>query len=97
MRRPMLALLLIACGAVHASTSVDYAAAVAGPGRPADMLKFDARWKPAAVLEFLQLEPRMHVLDIIADGGYYSEIMAPVPGPTGQGVALAHHEQEHNH
>ena len=35
------------------------------PGRPADMIKFDATWKPAAVLEFLQLEPRMHVLDII--------------------------------
>jgi predicted methyltransferase len=96
MRLPMLALLLIACGAVHSSTSVDYAAAVAGPGRPADMLKFDARWKPAAVLEFLQLEPRMHVLDIIADGGYYSEIMARVVGPKGQVVALVYDEKARN-
>ena len=93
MRRPMLALLLIACGAVHSSTSVDYAAAVAGPGRPADMLKFDARWKPAAVLEFLQLEPRMHVLDIPADGGYYSEIMARVVGPQGHVLALVYDEK----
>src|SRR5678815_5534938 len=90
MRLPILALVLIACGVAQSSTSVDYEAAVSAPGRPADLTKFDAAWKPAAVLEFLQLEPRMHVLDIIADGGYYSEIMARVVGPKGQVVALVH-------
>ena len=93
MRIPALGLLLIACGAVQSSTSVDYAAAVAAPGRPADMIKFDAAWKPAAVLEFLQLEPRMHVLDIPADGGYYSEIMARVVGPQGHVLALVYDEK----
>lgn len=45
-------------------------------------------WKPASVLEFLGLEPRMTVLDIVADGSYYSEIMARVVGPEGAAVAL---------
>jgi predicted methyltransferase len=93
MRAPLSALLLIACVAAQSSTSVDYATAVAAPGRPADLVKFDATWKPGAVLEFLGLEPRMTVLDIIADGGYYSEIMARVVGPEGAVVALVYDEK----
>jgi predicted methyltransferase len=93
MRVPALAFLLSACGAAQSSTPLDYAVAVAAPGRPADMVKFDATWKPAAVLEFLRLEPGMQVLDIPADGGYYSEIMARVVGPRGHVVALAYDEK----
>jgi predicted methyltransferase len=93
MRAPVLSLFLILCGALQAGTSVDYAAAVAAPGRPADMLRFDATWQPAGVLEFLRLEPHMAVLDIIADGGYYSEIMARVVGPDGRVVALVYDDK----
>ncbi|HKQ12182.1 MAG TPA: hypothetical protein VJT80_02035 [Steroidobacteraceae bacterium] len=60
------------------------------------MIESDATWKPAAVLEFLQLEPGMHVLDIPADAGYYSEIMARVVGPKGRVVALTYDEKARN-
>ena len=60
------------------------------------MIKFDAAWKPAAVLEFLQLQPRMQVLDIPADGGYYSEIMARVVGREGRVLALVYDEKARN-
>jgi predicted methyltransferase len=93
MRVPLSALLLSTCVVAQSSSSVDYAAAVAAPGRPAELVKFDATWKPDAVLGFLGLEPRMTVLDIIADGGYYSEIMARVVGPEGAVVALIYDEK----
>lgn len=57
------------------------------------MVKFDVTWKPAAVLEFLRLEPGMVALDIIADGGYYSEIMARVVAPHGRVVGLVYDDK----
>jgi predicted methyltransferase len=61
----------------------DVAAAVAAPGRPADQVKLDAVRKPAEILRFEGLKRGDIVLDLLAGGGYYSEIMAKAVGPYG--------------
>lgn len=70
-----------------AQTPADYAAAVAAPGRPAEQTALDASRHPAEVLAFLGLKKGMTAADIMAGGGYYSEIMARVVGPAGKVVA----------
>ena len=47
----------------------------------------DADRNPAAVLEFLGIEPGMDVIDIMAAGGWYSEILAMAVGPDGSVTA----------
>ena len=44
----------------------------------------DATRKPADVLAFFGIESGMRVLDLYSGGGYYSEILARVVGPTGR-------------
>ncbi|MGZ2412947.1 putative methyltransferase [Sphingomonas sp. F9_3S_D5_B_2] len=59
------------------------ATAVAMPGRSADNVKLDESRKPAEVLAFLGVKRGMHALDLFGANRYWSEIMAPVVGPTG--------------
>jgi predicted methyltransferase len=66
-----------------AIASPDFAAAVAAPGRPADMVKLDTVRHPAEVLAFEGLKRGDMVLDLFAGGGYYTEIMARAVGPMG--------------
>ena len=47
----------------------------------------DAGRKPAEVLEFLGIRPGMKVIDIIAAGGWYTEVLALAVGPDGHVVA----------
>jgi predicted methyltransferase len=70
-----------------ATAGADVAAAVAAPGRPADMVKLDAVRKPVEVLKFAGLKRGDMVLDVIAGSGYYTEIMAKAVGPGGGVVA----------
>ncbi|MEA3060426.1 MAG: hypothetical protein QOJ94_207 [Sphingomonadales bacterium] len=84
------ALMVSAAGAGHAKpahrtaiSAPDFAAAVAAPGRPADMVKLDAVRHPAEILAFEGLKRGDMVLDLFAGGGYYTEIMARAVGPTG--------------
>jgi predicted methyltransferase len=44
----------------------------------------DAGRKPAEVLAFLGIEPGMKVLDAIAAGGWYTEVLAAAVGPEGR-------------
>jgi predicted methyltransferase len=44
----------------------------------------DAGRKPAEVLAFVGIEPGMQVLDAIAAGGWYSEVLAAAVGPEGR-------------
>jgi len=44
----------------------------------------DAGRKPAAVMKFLGVEPGMTVIDIIASGGYYTDVLAEAVGPEGK-------------
>ncbi len=67
--------------------SAAIAAAIAEPRRPADDVARDAARNPQAVLEFSGIAPGMHVLDMFAGGGYYTELAAYVVGGEGKVVA----------
>ena len=68
-----------------------YEAAVASDARPDSDRDRDAERKPAAVLEFLRIEPGMTVLDMFTGGGYYAEIISGVVGE--EGKVIAHSNQ----
>ena len=53
---------------------------------PGDMDE-DSWRKPSEVLIFLQVRPGMKVVDYLAAGGYYSELLSRVVGPNGQVIA----------
>jgi predicted methyltransferase len=61
-----------------------YDAAVAHAGRSADDLKRDALDHPAEILRLSGVEPGMHVADVLAGDGYYSELTSYLVGPKGR-------------
>jgi len=61
---------------------------IASPERTADDRERDARDKPAEVLAFAGVKPGMTVADIFSAGGYYTELLAGVVGPTGSVLAV---------
>lgn len=87
----------------------DYSAVVADPVRTDDDRKADERRKPLALLQFAQVRTGMNVLDVVAGGGYTTQLMALAVGPQGsvwaQGTKansaldkrLAAHPQPHIH
>ncbi|TFU05733.1 methyltransferase domain-containing protein [Polymorphobacter arshaanensis] len=86
---PLLALLLLTASPLAAAPAANpLAAAVAAPDRPADQVELDAGRKPVEVLGFFGLKPGDRVLDVMAGGGYYTEIMARAVGPKGYVMAL---------
>jgi len=62
--------------------------AIASPERTAADRERDALDKPAEVLAFAGVKPGMVVADIFAAGGYYTELLAGVVGPTGKVLAI---------
>jgi predicted methyltransferase len=70
-----------------AQTAADYGAAVSAPGRSADNVALDASRHPAEVLAFFGLKKGMVAADIMAGGGYYSDLMASIVGPKGAVLA----------
>jgi predicted methyltransferase len=73
--------------AAPAESAAAIAAAIASPDRPADDREQDARRKPVELLAFAGVAPGMHVLDAFSAGGYYTELLSRVVGPTGGVVA----------
>ncbi len=65
----------------------DFAAAVAAEKRSADNVKLDESRQPAATLSFLGLKQGDVAIDLLAGGGYYSEIMSSAVGPAGKVTA----------
>jgi predicted methyltransferase len=57
--------------------------ALSSPDRFAGDIDEDAWRKPKAILEFMGVEPGMHVLDYFAGAGYYSELLSRSVGPSG--------------
>jgi predicted methyltransferase len=53
---------------------------------PGDMDE-DSWRKPSEVLTFLEVKPGMKVVDYLAAGGYYTELLSRIVGPTGQVIA----------
>lgn len=98
-----IAFAVAACGGGNAPEpeSATDEAATAAPEQPAHDLRSllasedraesdrarDAGRRPADVLEFLGVEEGMRVIDVIAAGGYYTEVLSLAVGPDGQVVA----------
>ena len=68
-----------------------YDDAVAHTGRSANDVKRDPVDKPAEMLRLAGIKPGMHVADFLAAGGYYSELLSYVVGPSGH-VLLINNE-----
>lgn len=59
-------------------------AALASPERLASDRQVDALRKPDQVLAFFDIKPGMVVLDMFSGGGYYTEILSHLVGPSGK-------------
>lgn len=64
-------------------------AAVDNPARLEANTSRDALRKPADVIKFMSVQPGMTVLDMVAIGGYYTEILAGVVGSEGRVISQA--------
>lgn len=58
--------------------------AIDSPQRSAEDKARDADRKPAEVLAFLELQPGMTVLDVMASGGWYTEVLSLAVGEEGK-------------
>jgi len=74
-------------GAVDHDTAetmaLDLATLLAGESRFAGDRERDANRKPANVIAFVGIEPGMNVIDVIAAGGYYTEVLSLAVGNDG--------------
>jgi predicted methyltransferase len=59
-------------------------AAIDSPDRPAADRKLDESRKPAQVMAFFGVKPGMRVADLWAGGGYTTELLARIVGPSGK-------------
>lgn len=72
---------------VEKSSTPDLAALLASESRPAADRDRDAGRKPADVIAAVGIEPGMSVIDIIAAGGWYTEVLSIAVGPDGHVVS----------
>ncbi len=86
-RAALLSAVIALAAPAAAGPALDFAAAVAAPGRPDSQRALDASRRPAEVLAFLGLEQGMTAADIMAGTGYYTEILARAVGPKGKVIA----------
>jgi predicted methyltransferase len=78
------ALILPAGLPVWAASSLDaYDLAVQHAGRSAEDQARDSLDHPAEILRLAKIKPGMKVADVLAGGGYYSELLSYLVGPTG--------------
>ena len=70
-----------------AAAPADLRALLASDSRSEADQARDAGRKPADVIEFLGIEPGMSVIDVIAAGGYYTEVLSLAVGADGRVVA----------
>ena len=84
-------LLLAACATGRDETigPDQYRAIVADPVRTERDRGMDARRHPVELLQFAQVRPGMQVLDIVAGGGYTSQLLALAVAPDGKVWAQA--------
>lgn len=68
-----------------------FAASLSQEARPEADRKRDAGRKPQQVMQFAGISPGMKVLDIIASGGYYTEVLSHRVGTNGK--VLAHNNE----
>lgn len=80
--------LCLSVGLVLAAASAEaadrYDAALTQPARPAADAPRDALDHPAELLRLAGIAPGMHVADVLAGSGYYSELLSSIVGPSGK-------------
>jgi len=80
--------LCLSAGLVLAVASAEaadrYDAALTQPARPAADAQRDALDHPAELLRLAGIAPGMHVADVLAGSGYYSELLSSIVGPSGK-------------
>jgi len=67
--------------------------AVNNPERNVNYSARDNYRNPYETLSFFQIKPTMHVLELSAGGGWYTEILAPYLEPLGK-LSVTHHNPE---
>ena len=75
-------MLTVAC-TVALPSAADLAEDLAAPTRSAADRARDAGRKPAEVVAFLGIEPGMTVMDLVASGGWYTEVLSIAVGDGG--------------
>lgn len=89
----VLAASLAGLGVGNAADSYD--AAVAQAGRSAADLKRDTLDHPAQILRLSGIKAGMHVADVLAGDGYYSELLSNLVGPGGHVLMLNNKAFDH--
>lgn len=77
------AALVLLVASAHAIDEARLTAALNSPDRPEEDKARDAARQPVEVLSFLGLEEGMTALDIMASGGWYTEVLSHAVGPEG--------------
>src|SRR5512133_2015729 len=83
LRAVVLSLIVIAGCATPSTPAPDYAAVVAAPDRLASDREVDKRRDPTQLLAYTGVRPGMKVLDVNSGGGYTTELLSRIVGPTG--------------
>jgi predicted methyltransferase len=78
-----LALLTVQAARAEDTKAPDYAAIVAAPDRAEGDRQADQRRQPAKMLAFAGVQSGMKILDMEANAGYSTELLARTVGPTG--------------
>jgi predicted methyltransferase len=71
-------------GSKNSWSTADLSAALANPTRPQADRDRDADRKPAELMSFFGVERGMTALDVIASGGYMTDVLATAVGPNGK-------------
>ena len=66
--------------------SADLAEQLAASGRSDEDKARDTARRPAEVLAFLGVEPGITVMDLLASGGWYTEVLSVAVGAGGNGL-----------
>jgi predicted methyltransferase len=78
--------------AAPATDATAIQSAFTNPNRFAADAGEDSWRKSAEVLAFFNVQPGMHVIDYLAAGGYYTELLSTLVGPQGQVIAYNNDE-----
>jgi predicted methyltransferase len=88
MKTMLISALLILVAPAFAADPTPIEASIASTQRTDKDRERDAREKPAEVMAFAGVKPGMTLVDMFAGGGYYTELLAGVVGPTGKVLSV---------
>lgn len=83
-RLPVSLLVLLLVVAPSCASAPDLAARLGSGGRSDTDKARDAGRRPAAIVSFLGIDHGMTVVDLLAAGGYYTEVLSEAVGPDGK-------------